>query len=219
VAFALILCIALLSVIETLHAQRPTDLVNRRFVAEVTHVADGDSLEVLIPPARKVRLRLHGVDTPESNEPFNDRARTFTRVLMFGRNVAVVGKDVDRYGRLVARVTVDDVDASESIIAAGLGCTFRQYARDPALETAQDNARRSQQGFWARNTPRPACVAREARLERTAPRSTAVVGNVNSRVYHLLSCPNATCKNCTQRFATQAEAAAAGFKPAGDCIR
>ena len=170
--FAIMLSLTFLSVIETLHAQRPADLVNRRFVAEVTHVADGDTVEILIPPARKVRVRLHGVDTPESNEPFNNRARTFTRVLMFGRSVALVGKDVDRYGRLVARVTVDDVDASESIIAAGLGCTFRQYARDPALDAAQDNARRSQRGFWARNMPQPACVAREARLERANPQRT-----------------------------------------------
>ena len=171
-AFVLILCIALMSAIETVHAQRPADLVNRRFVAEVTHVADGDTVEILIPPARKVRVRLHGVDTPEFNEPFNARARTFTRVLMFGRSVTLVGKDVDRYGRLVARVTVDDMDASESIIAAGLGCTFRQYARDSALDAAQESARRSQRGFWAGNMARPACVAREARLERaTLPRT------------------------------------------------
>jgi endonuclease YncB( thermonuclease family) len=172
VALALILCIVLVSAVEALHAQRPTDLVNRRFVAEVTHVADGDTVEVRIPPAREVRVRLHAVDTPESNEPFNDRARTFTRVLMFGRSVAIVGKDVDRYGRLVARVTVDDMDASESIIAAGLGCTFRQYARDPVLDAAQDSARRAQRGFWARNTTQPACVAREARLERASPQKT-----------------------------------------------
>ncbi len=213
------LCVALVATIETLHAQRPTDLVNRQFVAEVTHVADGDTVDVLMPPARRLRLRFHGVDTPESNEAFSDRARTFTRVLMFGRSVTVVGKDVDRYGRLVARVTVDDVDASESIIAAGLGCTFRQYARDPVLDAALDSARRSHRGFWAAGTSQPACVAREARLQRAAPRAAAaVVGNVNSKVYHLLTCPNASCKNCTRRFATQKDAAAAGFTPAGDCI-
>jgi endonuclease YncB( thermonuclease family) len=165
---ALIVC-ALISTLETLHAQRPADLVNRRFVAEVTHVADGDTVEVLIPRARKVRVRLHGVDTPESNELFSDRARVFTRVLMFGRSVTIVGKDVDRYGRLVARVTVDNVDASEAIIAAGMGCTFRQYGRDSALDAAQENARNSQRGFWARGTRQPACVAREARLQRATP--------------------------------------------------
>jgi len=146
----LVLSIALALSIETLHAQRPSDLVNKRFIAEVTRVADGDTVEVLIPPARKVRIRLHGVDTPEAKEPFSDRARTFTRVLMFGRQVTVTGKDVDRYDRLVARIAVDNVDASESIIAAGLGCTFRQYVSDAALESAlASGTRRS----IARRTP------------------------------------------------------------------
>ena len=76
-----ILCVALVATAETLHGQRPTDLVNRQFSAEVTHVADGDTVDVLMPPARRIRVRLHGVDTPESNEAFSDRARTFTRVL------------------------------------------------------------------------------------------------------------------------------------------
>jgi len=155
--------------IETLHAQRPADLVNKTFVADVTRVADGDSVEVLIPPARKVRIRLHGVDTPEVKEPFSNQARTFTRVLMFGRRVTVVGKDVDRYDRLVARIAVDNVDASESIIAAGLGCTFRQYVTDPALESALARARSSQRGFWAGNATKPACVAREAKRTSAGP--------------------------------------------------
>jgi len=166
---ALVLSIALALFVETLHAQRPTDLVNKRFVAEVTHVVDGDTVDVLIPPARRVRIRLHGVDTPERKEPFSERARTFTRVLMFGRSVTVVGKDVDRYRRLVARISVDNVDASESIIAAGLGCTFRQYSNDSALESAFAHARSSQRGFWAKGASKPACVAREAKRASVSP--------------------------------------------------
>ena len=166
---ASLLSVVLALSIETLHAQRPTDLVNKNFVADVTRVADGDTVEVLIPPARKVRIRLHGVDTPEAKEPFSNQARTFTRVLMFGRRVTVVGKDVDRYDRLVARIAVDNVDASESIIAAGLGCTFRQYVMDPALESALARARNSQRGFWAAGAAKPACVAREAKRTSAAP--------------------------------------------------
>jgi endonuclease YncB( thermonuclease family) len=155
--------VALALSFDTLHAQSPRDLVNTRFVAEVTHVADGDTVDVVIPSGRRVRVRLHGVDTPEVREPFSDRARTFTRVLMFGRTVTVAGKDVDRYKRLVARIAVDNADASESIIAAGLGCTFRRYVTDPALEAALASARSSQRGFWAAGAAKPACVAREAR--------------------------------------------------------
>jgi hypothetical protein len=45
------------------------------------------------------------------------------------------------------------------------------------------------------------------------------VGNVNSRVFHASTCRNAGCKNCTRGFATQAEAQAAGFRPAEDCLK
>ena len=165
---ALILSITIASSIETLHAQRPTDLVNTQFIAEVTRVADGDTVDVLIARTRRVRIRLHGVDTPEAKEPFSNHARTFTRVLMFGRQVTVSGKDIDRYDRLVARITVDNVDASESIVAAGLGCTFRQYVTDPVLEAALTSARNAQRGFWAAGASKPACVAREAQRRGVA---------------------------------------------------
>ena len=73
----------------TLHAQRPTDLVNKRVTAQVVGVVDGDTVDILIPPTRRLRARLHGVDTPEPGEPLSQQARIFTRVLMFSRDVQV----------------------------------------------------------------------------------------------------------------------------------
>jgi len=153
----------------TVHAQQPTDLVNRRFAARVTHVADGDTMDIVIAPSRHVRVRLHGADAPEFGEPFSNRARTFMRTLMSGRDVTITGKDVDAYGRLVARVAVGNADASESLIAAGLGCTYRRYATDAALEGALADALRAKRGFWASGAAQPACVAREARARVQSP--------------------------------------------------
>jgi endonuclease YncB( thermonuclease family) len=203
-------------------AQRSNDLVNRRVTAQVVAVIDGDTVDVLIPPARRVRVRLHGVDTPETGEPFYQQARVFTRVLMFSRTVEVTGKEADVYGRLVARITVDGNDASEAIIAAGLGCTFRRYVSDPVLNTALSRARAARQGFWAAES-HPACAAREAQAVSApstagTPAATNVIGNTSSKVYHLPTCPNAGCKSCTRTFASHAEADAAGFRPAGDCL-
>ena len=74
-----------------------------------------------------------------------------------------------------------------TIIAAGFGGTFREYARDPVLDAAQDNARHAQRDFWARNSALPACVAREAGLERATPRAaTAVVGNDSKTLHNRL---------------------------------
>lgn len=167
---AVALCAVFLTLaLETAHAQRPTDLVNRRFMARVTHVADGDTMDMVIAPSRHVRVRLHGADAPEFGEPFSNRARTFMRALISGRDVTVSGKDVDTYGRLVARVAVDNVDASESLITAGLGCTYRRYATDSALEAALADALRAKRGFWAAGAAQPACVAREARARVQSP--------------------------------------------------
>lgn len=206
-------------------AQRPTDLVSRGgTTGRVVGIVDGDTVDVLIPPARRVRVRLYGVDAPESGEPFSQQARQFARVLMFSRDVAITGKDVDVYGRLVARVVVDGTDASEAIIAAGLACTFRQFVSDPLLDTAQSRAREARSGFWAIGASKPACVARES-LNGSASRATSTpltpgfIGNTRSRVYHSPACRNATCKNCSLKFATRGEAEAAGFRPARDCIR
>jgi micrococcal nuclease len=144
-----------------LGAQRPQELVNRRITGKVVSVIDGDTVDLLLAPKRVLRVRLHGVDTPERGEPFSTQARNFTRVLMFSRDVEAVGKDVDAYGRLVARLTVDGKDASAAILSAGLGCTYHRYVSDPGLDMAQARARDSRVGFWAIGAQQPPCVARE----------------------------------------------------------
>jgi endonuclease YncB( thermonuclease family) len=208
--------VALLALVG-LGAQRPADLVGRRVRAEVVGIADGDTVDVRLLPARQpLRVRLHGVDAPEADEPFNRQARTFTRVLLLAKEVDLSGRDVDDYGRLVARIAIAGEDASAALLRAGLACHYRRYSDDPVLERAEREARAAGRGFWAAGVSRPACVAREENA--AAARSTPVVGNASSRVYHLPTCPNAGCRNCTRKFATGAAAERAGFRPAGDCI-
>lgn len=196
----------------------------------------------------RVRIRVHGIDAPERGEPFSQVALRFTRAAVFSRIVTVEGRDVDVYRRLVARVRVDGTDLSEALARAGLACHYRRYADDPVLERAEADARAAGRGFWARGARQPRCVARERQgaaagvpsaahdapatsdpATRDAPRVPApphvtphvagqVVGNASTRVYHAPSCRNATCRNCTQPFASPADAEAAGYRPAGDCL-
>lgn len=203
--------------------QHPIFLVNRDVTAHIVRVIDGDTVDALIPPASRIRVRLHGVDSPESGEPFSQEARDFTRILMFSRNVVLSGRDVDAYGRLVARVVVDGKDASEALISAGLACTTRRFVSDSRLDTAQAAARKAGLGFWSATSGKPACVSREvvAVPHATGPtqRTSVFIGNASSRVYHLATCRNARCKNCTLKFTTRVEAEAAGLRAAKDCIR
>jgi micrococcal nuclease len=199
----------------------PTDLVGRRVVGTVVSVVDGDTVRVLFPAKRELRVRIEGIDAPESGEPFSQQARNFARAMMFARQVTVDVRDVDRYGRLVARVTVDAKDIGREIVGAGLACYYRRFATDPTLEKAQREAQTALRGFWAANATKPNCVGREASpaLSVAATTQARFVANVASGVYHAASCRNADCKNCTKRFESAQAAQAAGFRPAGDCLR
>ena len=135
------------------------ELIGRQFEARVVRVGDGDTFDVqLRGETRRLRVRLQGVDAPEQNEVFAREATAFLRRLLVDRTVQIDGRDMDRYGRLVARVTIDGQDASTVLVRAGLAC--HAYARDAALAREESQAKAAGAGFWAQTSPRPRCVRR-----------------------------------------------------------
>lgn len=202
-------------------------LVGKSFAAHVVAVPDGDTVDVVRDGERlALRVRLDGVDTPERGEPFNAQATRFTRSLLFDQRVDVRGTDVDRYGRLVARITRVGQDASLALLHAGLACHFTRYSADPVLTRGAADARTFRRGFWAASgngLPRCARGAQATPASATPPRagtSTGTLhGNTSSHVYHASWCPNYRCRNCTAVFATARDAQAAGYRPAADCSK
>jgi endonuclease YncB( thermonuclease family) len=203
------------------------NLVGTSFDITVTAVADGDTVDALPRgEQRALRVRLHGIDAPEQGEPFSQQARVFTRTLLFDRKARAEGRDVDRYGRLVARLLIDGKDASIELVRAGLACHYTAYSSDPLLAKAQVEARANARGFWARGAPKPRCVVREQPRDsevRDSGRPNGSEkgpfnGNIVSQIYHASWCPNFKCRNCTRTFASEADARAAGFRPSADCL-
>lgn len=165
-AFALSIALALLTLPAGAFAQRDIppsehrrDLIGKTFDARVMRVGDGDTFDVQIPRAKgRLRIRLQGVDAPEQDEVFGRESAIFLRRLLVNKTVRIDGRDMDRYGRLVARVTVDGQDASTALIRAGMAC--HAYVPDKALAREESLARAAKTGFWARSNPRPRCVTR-----------------------------------------------------------
>ena len=62
-------------------------------------VADGDTITILTPAKRQIRIRLACIDCPERRQAFGKRAKQFTSSLVFGKQVRVHVIDWDRYGR------------------------------------------------------------------------------------------------------------------------
>ncbi len=145
-----------------LNGQRRADLtrlIGQSIPGTVIAVSDGDTVRIRLDGTRQIiRVRLEGIDAPETGEPFSAQARSAARVLMFDKSVQVKGTDVDNYDRLVARVFVGGKDASLELLQAGLACHFTRFENDAALAKAQLEARTSGKGFWAANAQKPRCV-------------------------------------------------------------
>jgi endonuclease YncB( thermonuclease family) len=120
-------------------------------------VIDGDTIEI-----HGQRIRLHGVDTAETDQVCQDAGgRDYrcgviaTRALarLIGSAVVTCRKtDADRHGRTVAVCHTGGTDLSGWLVTEGLGLAFRRYSFEHVAE--EDRARAHGRGLWAgRFTP------------------------------------------------------------------
>ena len=116
----------------------------------VKRIVDGDTVHL----RDGTKVRLHGIDTPERDQPYGKQA---TRQLdrLIGSKVYVVEKDVDRYGRLIGVIyTPEGVNVNLEMVCGGHAWWYSRYARsDRALADCQDEAKEAGLGLWASNDP------------------------------------------------------------------
>lgn len=131
------------------HAEGTT----QTFAGKVVGVTDGDTIEVM-REGKAEKVRLNGVDCPESNQDFGSRAKQFTSSLVFGKEARVIVRDTDRYGRLVGDVVVDGKILNHELVKEGLAWWYRQYApNDAMLELLENEARVAKKGLWSQPKP------------------------------------------------------------------
>lgn len=146
-------------------AQRPPETFSGRVVA----VTDGDTLGVL-RSGKEVKVRLHGIDAPESGQAFGATAKQFASEKTFGKIVTVRVTDTDRYGRLVGEVTlVGGTSLNEQLVKNGLAWWYHQYgAKERVLAEAEIDARAARRGLWADANPTPPWAFRHPDANRAA---------------------------------------------------
>lgn len=132
-------------------------------IARVVHVVDGDTLDIDIPDGDRpdTRVRLWGVDTPETVHPkvgtmyYGPEASAFAKETLLGKRVRlelVPGQVRDRYERVLAYVYLVDsgVMFNELLLETG-----HAYA-DPRFDHVwkerfreiEARARRAKVGLW-----------------------------------------------------------------------
>lgn len=122
--------------------------------ARVTRVIDGDTIVV----EGNYRVRYIGIDTPEVHpavEAFGLEAWQANRELVEGKMVRLEKdvSEVDKYGRLLRYVYVDDIFVNAELVKQGLAYA-QAYPPDTRhqdyLEKLEQEARRAGSGMWAK---------------------------------------------------------------------
>jgi micrococcal nuclease len=134
----------------------------------VVKVVDGDTLDLNIPDGKykTTRIRLLGVDTPETKKPntpvmyFGPEAYEFTKQTVLGGEVTIILDQVsparDRYGRLLAYIKLsDDRMLNESLISDGYAYADSRFRHSfyKTYMQLQAKARRLKKGLWKEITP------------------------------------------------------------------
>lgn len=123
------------------------------FFGKVVRVIDGDTIVVLNDANVQIKIRLEGIDCPESNQDFGTQAKKATSGLCFGKRVKVVQSGVDRYDRVLAFVFVDDVCVNEELLKLGLAWHYKKYNQDEELAQLEATARKLKVGLWSMKEP------------------------------------------------------------------
>lgn len=121
---------------------------------KVVAILDGDTIDVLSPDKKPVRIRLDGIDAPEKKQPFATKSRRALGDLVAEKEVRVEIKGEDRYKRKIGVVHLGNVNVNERLVHDGWAWHFVQYAKDnKALAAAEQEARKAKRGLWADSKP------------------------------------------------------------------
>ena len=162
----MILLLACSSVLVACENSEPVESINAFYMQQeemlydVVRVVDGDTLIINIDGIDE-RVRLIGVDTPESVHPDEERnsslgviASEFTKSMLEGSSVAIEMdvQERDQYGRLLAYIYVDGIMFNKILLYEGMAqmttCPPNvKYVEE--FEQIQREAIETGRGFWS----------------------------------------------------------------------
>lgn len=212
-------------------------LASTLITGKVVGISDGDTITVL-QNNQQFKIRLYGIDCPESGQAFGSKAKQFTSSLVFGKNVEVTVYDIDKYGRSVGVVRVDGLNVNEAILKNGFAWRYTKYCTESFCndwKAFEEHASRQGVGLWSEKNPMPPWDWRHSPQREQPDRSNiegkerqeaaykesistgTFHGNSKSGVYHNPGCRWYNCKNCIKVFSSGEEARSAGYRACNIC--
>lgn len=127
-----------------------TDTVHGSVIA----VTEGDTLIVMMNGER-ITLHLAGIDAPEPGQSHSVPSRESLSALALGKSLRCAEHSKDRFGRAVARCSIDGVDLGEEQVRRGMAWAVERSGKNETITHLHVEARLAGRGLWSEVNPVP----------------------------------------------------------------
>jgi micrococcal nuclease len=126
---------------------------NDEITGKVVLVIDGNTVEIAATDNERYKVLLSGIDCPELEQDYGDKAKRYLEKLLLNKSVVVKFQGKDRWGNRLGVIVVDGAeDPRYELLKEGLAWTAE---RNPVqeLETIKEQAREKGKGLWKNENP------------------------------------------------------------------
>lgn len=137
----------------------------------VIKVTDGDTIQVKNSQGTRLKIRLYGIDAPETEksnrrtgyiskpgQPFGEESWKVLEEKVNRKMTRLDVVDIDKYKRLVCLVWLSDRNINKEMVEEGWAWAYRKYLETPYASEFIDlegRARAKKLGLWQQHNPQP----------------------------------------------------------------
>ena len=140
----------------------------RTVTGTVTKVSDGDTIHLTTPEQTILKVRLYGIDAPETDkinnktgkvnmpgQSYGEESGKALESKIMGKKVKVDILDIDKYRRMVGMIYLDERNINLEMIREGYAEAFIEYLKEPYRSEflkVEQEARSAKKGIWSLST-------------------------------------------------------------------
>lgn len=128
----------------------------------VVAIHDGDTVTLVDAGRVQHRIRLAGIDAPETGrgmnqpgQPYGQASKRSLESLIHGRTVRAECQGRDKYGRLLCVLWLGRTDVNVEQVRRGMAWAYRGPLTPPGYMEAEEMARVDRRGLWREADPMP----------------------------------------------------------------
>jgi micrococcal nuclease len=122
------------------------------YAHKVIGISDGDTMTLLVDN-KPLKIRLANVDAPEKRQNYGQKSKESLSEICWDTDATFETQTIDRYGRTVAVVYCNGIEANKEQVKRGFAWVYPKYNKDSTLPAIETEARNKKTELWSNREP------------------------------------------------------------------